>query len=72
MVRCCSFEKADHWAIRSNEFSNQSYATCLARLKEQVPKLRAVVKAMLAERGKASTQFNAAASLEKVHAIWRF
>jgi hypothetical protein len=69
------FEKADRWAFRSNEFSNASYAACLARLQDQVPRLRALVEDMLEQRGGprgGARFFDSAASLEKVHAIWRF
>ncbi len=78
------FEKADRWAFRSNEFSNERYEACLERLRAQIPKLRAVVEDMLLAAAKSSSRrhgggggaethrsFDTAASLEKVHAIWR-
>lgn len=66
-------ENADCWAFRSNEFSNESYAVCLGRLQAQVPKLRALVAALLVDSGNSDHGpfFTTAASLEKVHAIWR-
>ena len=62
------FAKADRWAYRSNEFSDESYDVCKARLVAQAKRVREVAAALLADE---SRRFKSACSLEKVHAIWR-
>lgn len=73
------FAKADRWAYRSNEFSNQSYDECKAKLLKQFTAIRkhfdALLLSLSAEKGdegeKGKRQYKNSASLEKVHAIWR-
>jgi hypothetical protein len=60
------FGKKGFWAYRSNEFSNDDYETCFARLNQQADTLRSIVASF------GDFKFISGCSLEKVHAIWRF
>ena len=70
------FEKEDRWAYRSNEFSNQKYNKCKELLLQQYKHVRIVFNELLAKKTNGeemkSRGIKTAASLEKVHAIWRF
>ena len=73
------FAKADRWAYRSNEFSNQPYEECKEQLLKQFAAIRGHFDALLRllppgdggeDEGRRRVHKNSA-SLEKVHAIWR-
>jgi hypothetical protein len=56
------------WAYRTCEFSNSSYQEAQERLMQQSLLLRRIVADLLP----IGTHFSLSASVEKVHAIWRF
>jgi adenylate kinase len=60
------FGKTDHWAYRSNEFSNQSYEQCRAKTENQASLLRTIIGTL------GDFSYTQSCSLEKVFAIWRF
>ena len=70
------FEKENRWAYRSNEFSNEDYATCQKRLLVQFEGVKQVFEELLAQGsggdGGVRWTCKTSASLEKVHCIWRF
>ena len=63
------FAKEDRWALRSNEFSNDAYATCKLRLQDQGEHLRQIVRTLMPAGD--ARPLTSTASLEKVHAVWR-
>jgi hypothetical protein len=62
------FAKADRWSYRCNEFSHESNRQVVqSKLMQQVETLRKILHNWFPD-----TEYTSCASLERVHAIWKF